>query len=111
MRLHKLFAAFLALSVLFAPAVAYAEMPATQLHHGMQMMEMGHCQMLPAKTGDHDKADGKSCCMAMCLAMAVVAPSAPVEIADIKIEATYFAGSKSWHGYLGEIATPPPRKA
>lgn len=114
MSIRKLFAVLIALAVLFAPSVTYASMPAAMAHdHAMPMMEMGHCETLPgqtpAKSADDSKAD-KNCCMAMCTALAV-APSAPAESAEPKHAQSYFAVPQSWHGYLGEIATPPPRTA
>lgn len=110
MSIRKLFGMLIALAVLFAPSVTYASMPAAMAHdHTMPMMEMGHCQMPPSKSADHSKAE-KNCCMAMCMAVAV-APVAPAEIAEPTHTVTYFAVPKSWHGYLGEIATPPPRIA
>src|SRR5213080_911674 len=74
--IRRLFAFVLALSVLFAPGVAGAAMAASP-HHDMAMMEAGHCQSPPSNSGDH-KMGGKSCCIAMCMAIAV-APSTPAE--------------------------------
>jgi hypothetical protein len=109
--IRKLFAILIALAVLIAPSVTYAAMPvAAAPHHDMRMMDMGHCQMLPSKSNDHDKTDGKSCCMSMCMAVAV-APFTPADAVEPKHSVAYFAVSQSWHGYLGEIATPPPRAA
>src|SRR5947207_15975984 len=76
MSLRKLFSALIALAVLVAPAVtsaaaAHAGVP----DHQIQMMEAGHCDSMPS--GHHNKADGKSCCIAVCVGLAV-APSAPV---------------------------------
>ena len=105
---RKLFAIMIALAVLSAPAVTYAA--ASTTHHNMQTMEMGHCQMLPSKGGDHRKADGKSCCISMCVAVAI-APAAPSEALELEHAGTYFAAPQWWHGFLGEIATPPPRMA
>jgi hypothetical protein len=103
----KLFPILLALAVLFAPSMAYAALPMTA-QHDMQAMEMGHCQMLPSGKGDHDKDDGKSCCISMCMAVAL-APSTPADAAESKHDAAYFTVPQSWQGFLGEIATPPPR--
>jgi hypothetical protein len=105
--IQKLFAIIVALAVLFAPSVAYAAVPMTA-HHEAQAMEMGHCEMLPSKNSEHDKGDGKSCCISMCMAVAV-APSSPAEAAEARNTAVYFITPQSWHGFLGEIATPPPR--
>lgn len=103
----KLFAILLALSVLFGPAVTGAAMAAAP-HQGMQMMEVGHCQSPPSKSGDHDKMGDKNCCIAMCTAVAV-APSVPAEITEPRRQMAQFASPKAYHGLLAEIATPPPR--
>jgi hypothetical protein len=105
----KLFAMLIALAVLIAPSATYAAMPAAMAaHHGMQMMEMGHCESPPGDS--HGKAPVKSCCMSMCMAVAIT-PDAPVSSVEPKHISTYFAVPTSWHGYLSEIATPPPRLA
>jgi hypothetical protein len=106
--IRKLFALLLALAMLFAPAVTYAAMPMAMGQGGMQMMAMGPCEAPPSKT-DH-KSPAKNCCMAMCMAIAV-APDAPVALLEPRHAASYFAAPTSWHGHLGETATPPPRIA
>ena len=98
MSVRKLFSVLLALAILFAPAVTYAAMPMAMGQGGMQMMAMGPCEAPPSTT-DH-KTPAKNCCMAMC--MALLEPQHAV---------SYFATPISWHGHLGEIATPPPRIA
>jgi hypothetical protein len=109
--IHRLFAMLVALSMLFAPAFTGAgeAFAATPGHHA-QVMEEGHCQMPPANSDDHDKAPIKSCCVAMCLALAIT-PDVSAAVVGPAPAAAYFAASGSWHGYLGEIATPPPRRA
>jgi hypothetical protein len=106
----KLFAIIVALAVLFAPSVVAAEHMAITPGHDMQMMEMGHCDGMPSKPADHGKVNGKSCCISMCMAV-TIAPSAPADAAQAKHDAAYFVVPQSWHGFLGEIATPPPRIA
>ncbi len=109
MSIQKLFALFVALAVLIAPSVTYAAMPmAMGSHNGMQMMEMGHCEAPPSKTDG--KAPVKTCCISMCMAVAI-APLTPTATVQPSHATTYFAALPSWHGYLGEIATPPPRTA
>lgn len=111
MGLRNILAAMVALAVLLAPSISYAAMPmAATPDHGMQMMEMGHCQTPPSKRGDLDKAGGDRCCMAVCMAVAVTPPAPSAEVEPVH-SATYFIVPQSWHGYLGEIATPPPRGA
>jgi hypothetical protein len=108
MSIRKLFGVLIALVVLSAPSVTYAAVPVAMAPaHDLQMMGMGHCQMPPSKAG-HDKADGKNCCLSMCMAVAVP-PLAPADSVRLKHAATYFAVPQSWRGFLGEIATPPPR--
>lgn len=110
MSIRKLFGVLIALAMLFAPSAVAAEQMATMPGHDMQMMEMGHCDAPPSKTADHDKNAGKSCCISMCMAVAVT-HDAPVTDVAVEHAATYFAVPQFWHGYLGEIATPPPRTA
>jgi hypothetical protein len=40
-----------------------------------------------------------------------IEPTVPAQLGNIHHQATYFAVPTSWHGFLGEIATPPPRLA
>ena len=105
----KLFALVLAVAVLFAPGVTGAAMAASP-HHDMAMMEAGHCQPPASGSGHHDQSDGKSCCVAMCMALAV-APSAPAEVLQQREEIPQFAASQAYHGLPAEIATPPPRRS
>jgi len=97
------------MAVLFASAVTgTAAASAATMNHDTQMTEMGHCSSPPAK--ENGKAPVKSCCIALCMAVAVET-AAPAQLGDIHHQATYFAVPASWHGFLGEIATPPPRLA
>lgn len=109
MSIRKLFGVLIALAVLIAPSALAAEHMAMTPGHQMQMMQMGHCDG-PPSSSDHDKAPGKSCCISMCMAVAVT-PDTPVGDAQVEHAPTYFAVTTSWHGFLGEIATPPPRAA
>ena len=107
---RPLLAFVLTIAVLFASALTgTAVASAASMNHDMQMMEMGHCSSMPSK--EDGKAPVKSCCIAMCAAAVASAPAAPAEIADFHHQVGYFAVPESWHGYLGEIATPPPRLA
>lgn len=105
-----------AISVLFAPGLARAgEAYAAVPDHDMQMMEAGHCTSAPSGTdgkssGKHDKSMAKSCCIAMCMAVAV-APSSPTDSRLPPRAMTGVALATSYIGYLAEIATPPPRLA
>jgi hypothetical protein len=104
---RKLFTLLLALAVLVAPGVTGAAMAAPQ-HPGPAMMEAGHCQEPASKANHHEQTDGKSCCIAMCMALAV-APLAPSEAAPPQQQVAQFALPAVYRGRLAEIATPPPR--
>lgn len=104
-----------AVAVLFAPALTRAgEAFAAVPDHHMQMMESGHCKSAPSHSGDDDqssdKAAGKTCCITMCMAVAV-APLSPTQAADLHGAAAPFALIHQYHGCIAEIATPPPRLA
>jgi hypothetical protein len=107
MGIPRLFAILVALLVLFAPGVASAAMAADP--HDAQIMEAGHCQM-PPSSGAHDKMAGKSCCIAMCMALAV-APWTPSDATPPRQQIAQFPSPKAYHGLPAEIATPPPRKS
>ena len=109
MSIHKLFAVVVALAVLFAPAVSRAAMAATADHQAT-MMEAGHCKAPPSKSDDHDKMTGKSCCITMCMAIAIE-PPASAETAEPPQQMVQFVPPNAFHGLLAEIATPPPRPA
>ena len=117
MSLRTLQAALVAIAVLFAPALTRAgEAFAAVPDHHMQMMESGHCKSAPSRSGDadgspdHDKAGAMSCCISMCMAVAVV-PHAPTQAAALHGAAAPFALIHQYHGCIAEIATPPPRLA
>jgi hypothetical protein len=105
----KLFVILVALAMLFAPGVTGAAMAAAP-NHAMAMMEAGHCQAPASRSGHHDQSDGKSCCVSMCMALAV-APSSPADAMPARREMPQFASPKAYHGVPAEIATPPPRRA
>ena len=107
--IRKLFGVLIALAVLLAPGVTGAAMAASP-DHQMQMMQAGHCNMPMSGKSDHDKMSGKSCCIAMCMAVAI-APSAPADVQPLRAQVTPFAIAKTYHGTVAEIATPPPRLA
>jgi hypothetical protein len=107
---RPLFAFILTIAVLFASALSgSAVASAATMNHDMQMMEMGHCSSMPST--DDGKTPVKSCCIAMCTAAVAVAPSAPAELPVVQKAPATFAILTSYIGYLGEIATPPPRLA
>ena len=117
MSIRPLFAILVAVAVLFAPALTRAgEAFAAVPDHHMQMMESGHCKSMPSyadddgKPPDEDKAAGKSCCISMCMAVAIEPPAAPQSEVLHEAAAT-FPLIHRYHGNIAEIATPPPRFA
>lgn len=102
----------LMIAVLFASALSgsAAASAATMPGHDMQMMEMGHCSSVPSKHDD-GKSMPKQCCIAMCMAAVAVAPSAPAELPMVQRGQPASFVPAAHDGYLGEIATPPPRLA
>ena len=106
--IRRLFAIVVALSVLFAPAAALAGEMHGPTHDGMRMMSVGHCQMPPSNSSDHDKMAGKNCCISMCMAVAIQ-PSVP-QIDKFSEQApALFAIPAFQIGGPGELATPPPK--
>lgn len=95
------------IAVLFASAfTGVAAASAVVPMHDNEMMAMGHCSSASSK---HDsKGMTKQCCIAMCMAVAI-APTTPDRLPLIIQSAATFQLPKSHVGYLGEIATPPPR--
>jgi hypothetical protein len=109
--IRKLFAILVALSVLLAPSVAAAaDHGMSMADHEKTMMEMGHCQAPPSGHLDHDKKAGSSCCISMCLAVAV-APTTPNLEKHLRAEQPNLFVPTEHEAFLGEIATPPPRFA
>ena len=109
MSLGKLLSALIALAVLLAPAVTSAAAANAAIpDHRIQMMESGHCQSMPS--GHSDKSDGKSCCIAISLGLAVASSAPMAEIVPPASPLVYFVPVLH-RPHLGEIATPPPRQS
>jgi len=100
-----LFAVAMSLAPLGMPAMAEAAAPAS--HHAAMATE-SHCdqQQQPAQ---HHKAGDKGCCAAMCIAIAIPAPLAGLPLYHAARERP--ASDNDRRGFLGEIATPPPKFA
>ncbi len=98
-----LFAVAMSLAPLGMPAMAEAATPAS--HHG-SMAKQAHCDQQPRPT-QHHKAGDKGCCVAMCVA--VVAPSGVAGLSQYHSARERPASDNDRRGFLGEIATPPPR--
>lgn len=112
MSLRLLFAMLIAVAMLFAPlamqsGAAMAMAPAPD-HHA-QMMEGGHCGGQPATHHD-GKAMDKSCCAAMCAAVAI-APALRVEPHALAPEVERPGLDLFRRSFLAELPTPPPRFA
>lgn len=131
MSFRRFFALLLALAMIAAPLgmPAMAQMtvaePATQSRHGEMAgrgegsqgsghaqhggkAAGGHCD--EQQTPDHQgKAADKSCCVAMCVA--VVVPAAAAELPAHHAVRERPASDLDPRGFLGEVATPPPRLA
>jgi len=102
--IRRLFAILLALAVLFAPAVT-ASASAAEPSHDMRM-RVGHCQGL--MPGSPDKNAGKTCCISICMGVAL-SPLAPEAETSVQIASPVFAAPLSLTGQPTELPTPPPR--
>ena len=111
MSIRTLFAIVVAVAVLFAPAFSrVGEASAAMPDHHAQMMESGHCDSPPSDSEKPGKAAEKSCCVSMCMGMAVT-PPAPVRGIGPAPSPAVSAISTLHLAHLGEIATPPPKFA
>src|SRR5262245_14124454 len=108
-RARLLFAMLIAFAMALAPLAMPAgeAMAAQPAHHGA-MAKAGHCPEAPMPS-HHNQAD-KSGCVAGCMALA----NLPMRGLDAAMPASSRerpATDQFRRGYLGEIATPPPRLA
>ena len=102
------------LSMLVAAALAFApfampmgEASAAATSHHSSMGKAGHCDDQPAPA-KHDKHQDKPSCAAGCMAAAML-PAIGEAVLQLP-HATERPGlDRFYRGYLGEIATPPPR--
>ncbi len=111
MSFRPLFAILIAVAMLVAPFAMQAgsAMAAMPSDHHSQMMEKGHCGV-QSNEGMADEALGKSCCVAMCTAIAV-APVSPSEPLAFSRSVERPALVQFRHSYLAKLPTPPPRRA
>ena len=105
-----LLSALIAMAMAFAPlAMPIGEALAAQpSHHGAAagMAKDDHCSGKPQQK--HAQKDKKSCCVAGCFALASLnAPEAGMAVPRSSVEQP--VREQFRHGFLGEIATPPPR--
>ena len=108
--IRKLLFIFVALAVLFAPAVSRASAALAGMpDHELMMEQTGNCQM-PSGSAEHGKGTGKTCCISMGMAVAI---NGSVPSDDTLVEhVSPISSIPTLHvGYLGEIATPSPRRA
>jgi hypothetical protein len=101
----------IACAMLFAPIALQsgAAMAMAPADHHSQMAGTGHCGEQPAKSQDGKMVD-KSCCAAMCAAVAV-APYVALEPHVYALSVERPALSQFQRSYLAELPTPPPRRA
>lgn len=106
---RRLFALLFAVAMTLAPLgmPAMAEAAAAATHHG-DMAGQEHCDDQPRPDRHQSTAD-KSCCVAMCVA--VVVPAGVAELAQYRAMRERPAADVERRGFLGEIATPPPKLA
>lgn len=107
MDIHRLFAFFIALSLMFGPLVMDRAMAAMPASDHSQMVKDGHCD--PTDENKNDEGVTKSCCAAMCAAAMVVLPQTETGEHLFDPLATTPALATFHRGVLSEISTPPPR--
>ena len=99
-----------ATALAFAPfAMPMGEASAAPAGHHESMAKASHCDDMPApaKSDSHKE---KPCCAAGCMAAALL--PAMTEGPAVLLDVTERPGlDRFYRGYLGEIATPPPRRA
>ena len=108
--ISKFFAILIAMAMLFAPFAMRnggAMAAAPSVHHS-QMMDKGHCEQ-PATDEDSMSPD-KSCCAAMCAAIAV-APVSPADPVAFARSVDHPSLEQFRHSFLAKLPTPPPRVA
>ena len=115
MSLRLLSSLLVAIAMIFAPlgmpamAKGTMRMPAAAaVHHGPMAGE-GHCDGQQPQPDHPVKAADKNCCAAMCHAMVV--PPGLAALPAFPTPRERPAPDRFRQGYLGEIATPPPRPA
>ena len=106
---RTLFGMFVALAVLFAPAISRGEALAAVSNHDMQMMDTGHCHSPASHNAGHHQGD-MGCCTAMCVGV-TVAVLALAESPPVRIKPASIMLAAPHRSFLTELATPPPRSA
>ena len=110
MSVRFLFALLLAVGLSLAPfAMPMGEASAVAPGHHAGMAKAGHCDDEPApQQSDHHKA--KPCCAAGCMTAAML-PDLAEALLDLPRVTERPGLDRFYRGYLGEIATPPPRRS
>jgi len=99
-----------ATALAFAPfAMPMGEAIAAPAGHHESMAKASHCDDMPAPAKS-DKHKEKPCCVAGCMAAAML-PAMGDEAVVLPVAAERPGLDRFYRGYLGEIATPPPRRA
>ena len=108
---RSIVAILIAAAMLFAPFAMRSggAMAAMAANHHSQAMDKDHCGDQPA-TGKDQKSTGKSCCAAMCTAIAVV-PGSPVEPLAYARSVDRPTIEQFGRSFLAKLPTPPPRIA
>jgi hypothetical protein len=107
--IRRLVAIVLALVLMFAPMTTHVGMVSAAVRDAPQVFApSGHCHALADRSADHGKSIGKTCCLSTGVAVAIDAASASREV-PVQPAAPVFALTTFSSGFLGEIATPPPR--
>lgn len=111
MSLRSLTAMLIALAMLFAPLALQsgAAMAMAPADHHSQMSKGGHCDGQSPQRQDSGAPD-KSCCAAMCTAVAV-APALSIEPHALAPNVDRPRLDLFHHSFLAELPTPPPRLA
>jgi hypothetical protein len=101
----------IAFAMLFAPLALQsgAAMAMAPADHHAQMMKAEHCGEQPSKSHD-GKSMNKSCCAAMCAAVAVT-PSPYAQPHRFTHSVDRPALDQFQRSFLAELPTPPPRLA
>jgi hypothetical protein len=109
--IRTLFALLVGFTVLLGPVLTHASAASAAVagHHD-QMIEAGHCEAPPADSSEDEQAPLESCCVSTCMAIAI-APPTPLTDGELKPAPRLFAVPALHLSYLGEIATPPPRRS
>ena len=109
LNLRTLFAMFVALAVLFAPAISRGEALAAVPNHDLQMMDAGNCHPPASHNAGHHQGE-MNCCTAMCVGV-TAAIDTPAESTSVRVPPASVPLASPHRPYLVELATPPPRSA